>query len=158
MIDCPNCIGNTGIPFQYPDGQVCPLCKGKFRVKGNKKFVCKKPIDDKSITMYLIQRKADGKYWINKDFHSCHTWGNDEQREQNWTDNKAKCRPFKSISGAKASRGWSKYKQVPSNKPCRLCQSGEELSQDYYAHWETVDITDENELKCRVIAVKVSIR
>jgi len=65
-------------------------------------------------TMYLIQRKSDGMFFLNKGFHSFHEHSHADNMKgefgaghpSNWTKNKSECRPFKTIGGAKSSRGW----------------------------------------------------
>lgn len=52
--------------------------------------------------MYLLQRRADGKFWKNKASYS--RWWNGELH---WTDNPSECKPFNTPGAAMKSRGAS---------------------------------------------------
>lgn len=53
--------------------------------------------------MFLLQRKSDGKFYTNKDYHS----------GVSWSSHPGDCRPFRSIQGLKSSRGVVLGRLVP---------------------------------------------
>ena len=106
--------------------------------------------------MYLIQRKSDGKYFRNRDFKGYYSDKYGKVEDAGWTKHKSECKPFKTVNGAKQSRGWVSKKFIRSDEQCPLCQKGVEHSEDYYKHWKCVERTEE-ELPYRIVEVKVSI-
>jgi hypothetical protein len=74
-----------------------------------------KRIENNTGTMYLIQRKADGFFYKNGG-------GYLSVPEMGWSAQVAACRPFKTIGGAKTSRGWNEWKTTLTDDACEVCQ------------------------------------
>jgi hypothetical protein len=67
-------------------------------------------------TMYMIQRKADKFFYKNGGGSS---W---DVSRTGWSPRLSDCRPFKTIGGAKTSRGWNGWKTVLTADACEICQ------------------------------------
>lgn len=59
------------------------------------------------ITMYLLRRKSDGKYWRNRS--SMKYTYRPEHWEAEWIEDQNQCRPFKTAKAAESSRGYQGY-------------------------------------------------
>ena len=121
--------------------------------------MAKKQPKQNVLKVYLIQRIADNKFFTDKT-----SW--DPDQTKNWSDDKAQCRVFKSLVGAKTSRGWHDKKRVITTS-CDNCSPSEQtiawrLDHKYpvigdtrYCHHYKYVKMDDNELPCRVIEVEV---
>jgi hypothetical protein len=115
---------------------------------------------------YLIQRKSDGMFLKNKDYHS-YGCGFRSPEEHNFTKNKSECKPFKSLSGAKHSRVWDYYVRnwVPF-EPDNPEHNNEEKNRIYgltgmmdgQKQFFIMRKKTEEELEYRIVEVKVIIK
>jgi len=107
--------------------------------------------------MYLIQRKSDGKFFKNKTYsgynHDCFS----DEKDAHWSVNADECKPFKTIGGAKSSRGWVGHKRIlDPAKNCKICFENNKPTNGHWYCWRFVKRTEE-ELPYRIVSVNVTM-
>lgn len=107
--------------------------------------------------MYLIQRKSDGKFFKNKDYRGYNHDSFSDEKDSHWSENKELCKPFKTIGGAKSSRGWVGYKRIlDPAQDCKICFEANKPANGHWHHWKFVKRTEE-ELPYRVVPVTITM-
>src|ERR1035437_9540769 len=113
--------------------------------------------------MYLIQRKSDGKFFKNKTYSGYNHDSFSDEKDAHWSVNADDCKPFKTIGGAKSSRGWVGHKRVlivldgdkDAAQKCEICFENNKPTNGHWHHWKRVKRTEE-ELPYRVVSVAVT--